>query len=148
MKWSLLCVSLVGGACVCSSSQLLASDGGMGPEATSISSTVIGEWRVEKIESRRVRGGRKLAIRINPDGEVSGYGGCNGFSSKAAISGDKITFSPVITTWLACEADIVRQEQHLRWALENASSWTFDDVRGVLELRGKQGGSLLTSVRR
>jgi heat shock protein HslJ len=118
------------------------------PQVGSIPSTLIGDWNVAKIEDRPTVGGRRLAIKISLDGEVSGDGGCNAFGTRASVSGDEINFQPVISTKRGCEVDIVRQEQHLTWALRNTHSWTFDAVPGLLELKGRDGKPLVSMSRR
>jgi heat shock protein HslJ len=146
MKWSITCAVLFaaayGGGPVRSQAEHAGS-----PQGRSIPSILVGDWIVTKIEDRPMVGGRKLTIRISLDGEVSGEGGCNELGTQASVSGGGITFRPVISTKRDCKADIVRQEQHLTWALQNSRSWIFDAAPGLLKLRAHDGKPLISMSR-
>lgn len=61
-----------------------------------------GRWLAEDIRQGGVIDRLQTVLEIAADGRVSGTGGCNRISGKATISGDRIAFGPVASTFMAC----------------------------------------------
>src|SRR5689334_9616410 len=49
-------------------------------------------------------------VDFSSDGEVSGNVGCNSFGGDYKVKGDEITFGSIISTLMACEDRINKQE--------------------------------------
>lgn len=55
------------------------------------------------------------------DGQLSGNVGCNGFGGEYTVDGDTITFGPIISTMMFCEAVAVQESSTLAVFQETAS---------------------------
>ncbi|QIQ03983.1 META domain-containing protein [Streptomyces liangshanensis] len=75
---------------------------------------------------------------LGADGSVRGNLGCNGFSARAKVAGDTITFSRVISTKMACSGPRSAVERHLAKVLRGTV--TYDLNHGGLWLTGEDGG--------
>ena len=64
-------------------------------------------------------------------GQISGADGCNRFTGRYELRGDRIHISALATTRMACE-NTQRVERAFTAALSNAARWQIE--RGVLEL--------------
>lgn len=60
------------------------------------------------------------------EGKLTGSGGCNQYSGTYTTDGATLSISPVISTKMACEAAITRQEQSYFAALQQAQAYTID----------------------
>ncbi|MFF9021553.1 META domain-containing protein [Streptomyces eurythermus] len=80
------------------------------------------EWRVERVTV----GGEDLTapatgsphLRIGTDGSAAGNLGCNRFSARVGVHGDRITFGALRTTKMACDPDRMSFERALSKALD------------------------------
>jgi putative lipoprotein len=93
-----------------------------------------GKWLAESIRTAGVIDNLQSTLEIASDGTVNGRGGCNGFGGKATITGDKISFGPLIATQMACPPAILDQEGKFLGALHDARRWMIDDERHKLIL--------------
>lgn len=96
-------------------------------------------WRVEMLgpEAAVITAASKTALRIDPDGHVSGSTGCNSFSGQATIDGSALTFSPLATTRRACDPPVMETETAILHALEDTRTWAMDGkYLGLLDERG------------
>jgi putative lipoprotein len=90
-------------------------------------------------------GARAPFIRFGEGGKVAGSGGCNRFRGTYEQSGDKLAFSPLAATRMACPAEVMRREQAFFDMLSK--------VRGVrigeseLMLLDGEGGELASLAR-
>jgi heat shock protein HslJ len=82
-----------------------------------------GQWRVAQVAGSAVTGDARITLDLAADGTVSGTGGCNRYSSKAAIDGSTIAIGPVAATKMACSAVPMEQETRFFAALERVRSW-------------------------
>jgi heat shock protein HslJ len=55
------------------------------------------------------------------DGQMSGNVGCNGFGGEYTVDGDTITFGPIMSTMMFCEAVAVQESSTLAVFQETAS---------------------------
>lgn len=76
-----------------------------------------GKWLAEDIQGGGVIDRIQTVLEVREDGAVSGSGGCNRFAGKATISGDTISFSPLVSTEMACSPAVMDQEQKFHAAL-------------------------------
>ncbi|NLX09535.1 MAG: META domain-containing protein [Chloroflexi bacterium] len=65
--------------------------------------------------------GSSVTLAFESGGEVTGHGGCNGYSGGYAVEDVTLTFSQVVSTLMACaDAEVNRQEQVYFEALQSA----------------------------
>jgi heat shock protein HslJ len=102
-----------------------------------------GRWVVAELEGMDVEGleksGSKLPfILIDTEGQVSGYGGVNRLGSTLdleVLGGGQFKLSPITTTMMAAEPDLMARELRFTQALQDARAYRLDGER--LELLDK-----------
>lgn len=52
-----------------------------------------------------------ITLAFDGAGAVSGNSGCNSYSGAYAINGTSLSIGPLISTRMACEPDVMDQEQ-------------------------------------
>ena len=70
-------------------------------------------------------------------GRVGGQGGCNRFGARYEMDGDRLSFSPLMATRMACRPDIMEAEQAFFDMLGKVKAMTLDGDR--LELLDSEG---------
>jgi len=60
------------------------------------------------------------------DGQLNGNMGCNGFGGEYSISGDTITFGPIMSTMMFCEGPVGEQETATLIVLQGSVKFTLD----------------------
>jgi copper homeostasis protein (lipoprotein) len=97
-------------------------------------------WRLVQLDGQRVTlapGQRAPQLTIAADGtQVSGHGGCNRMSGPVEIRGDRISFSQLASTRMAC-ATGQQLESAFFGALERSARWQISGRQ--LELRDARG---------
>jgi heat shock protein HslJ len=76
----------------------------------------------------------KPTVEFTSDGKLSGFGGCNKFSGKYKVSGNKLTTSEVVSTEMACENSQV--EAIFLQALQKTSTYEIEDSKLYLYSNG------------
>ena len=66
-------------------------------------------------------------LTFNADGKVRGSGGCNQLSGEYEANGDRITFSRVASTLMACEEPQMRQEGVVHQVLADTAAFKIED---------------------
>jgi heat shock protein HslJ len=89
------------------------------------------------------RNGTRLTVTFQ-DGKISGSGGCNRFHGAFTTEAGALRIGPLATTRMACEAEVMTQEQEFLRALESATKW--DIVRGMLDVHRADGERVLTAT--
>lgn len=101
-------------------------------------------WRVTAIAGAPVRVGerqREPHLILHPQGRrLSGHGGCNSLVGSYTLDADKLAFSRIAGTMMACLAGM-DQEQALHRALRAVTRWRIDGDR--LDLLDAQGAVVL-----
>jgi heat shock protein HslJ len=94
------------------------------------------DWRVDSLTvGGRTRSAPAAArLRIDADGRAAGNLGCNRFSARATVQGDRITLGGLRTTRMACTPDRMEFERALAGAL----------TTGTLVARADDGSLTLT----
>lgn len=94
------------------------------------------DWRVDSLTAEGATRPAPTAahLRIGTDGKAAGNLGCNQFSARATVHGDRITFGDIRTTRMACEPN--------RMAFERALARTL--TTGTLTARADEGKLTLT----
>jgi putative lipoprotein len=103
----------------------------------------VGRWLAEDIRGGGVIDRLQTILEIAADGAVSGTGGCNRMSGKATISGDRIRFGPIASTYMACVPAIMDQEAKFLAALQEVRGWRTDPVKRKLTLFDEGGKALI-----
>lgn len=69
-----------------------------------------GNWRIETVEGRELRGGRPATVRFALN-RISGNGGCNAFGGSYSYVRGTLTAGPLISTKMACPGPGMDEEQ-------------------------------------
>ncbi len=82
----------------------------------------------------------EVTAEFSPDGDLTGFDGCNSYFTTYVVDGDAIAIDPTIgQTMMACPSDEhAEQSQAYIAALTNAATWSVDPA-GNLELRDTEG---------
>jgi heat shock protein HslJ len=89
--------------------------------------TLVGtQWRLESLGETAVVAGSVVTLTFGADNTVMGSGGCNNFSGTYMLNGDGVTFSPLVSTKMAC-AGISQQEAAFFEALGSATRYELTD---------------------
>ncbi len=100
------------------------------PGAPQDSSSLIGAWRltahgpadapVPAVE------GVEAGLTFNEDGTVSGTSGCNGLGGDYSAEGNQITFGEFVSTLMACDDPIMRQEESAHKVMTGTATYTVE----------------------
>lgn len=102
-----------------------------------------------------ITGPLKQHFSFNPEGQLSGFAGCNRFFASYQIDDikttdrknrGKIKIGPIASTKKACQQSVMKAEARLFENLENARS--FEHLVSSLQLRDENGLELLSLSRR
>jgi heat shock protein HslJ len=66
------------------------------------------------------------SIEFSSDGKFTGNVGCNGFGGNYKRDGDKITFSAIMSTLMACQDPIGTQESSVLKSLRDTASFALN----------------------
>jgi putative lipoprotein len=90
-------------------------------------------WRALAIKGVRVDLGVDSTLSIASDMRAGGKGGCNNWFAQAELESDKITFSAIASTKMACASTILtEQETRFFAALAAARLWRMDGTELVM----------------
>ncbi len=78
-----------------------------------------------------------VSLRWESERRVSGFAGCNRYTSAVVLGAQAVSFKGTATTRMQCEPEAMDTEQRYTQALEKTRSARID--KGVLELLGEQG---------
>jgi putative lipoprotein len=106
-----------------------------------------GKWLCESIRGHGVIDNVQTAIEIASDGKIAGSGGCNRIAGKATISGERITFGPMISTRMACAPAVMDQESRFLAALGDVRRFKVDSAKGKLVLFNANNRPVLVLAR-
>jgi len=70
------------------------------------------------------------------DGTMSGSAGCNLFFGEFSTAGNRVNFSHIGTTKIACQEDVAQQEQRFLDGLENAETFLMENDRLRIQYNG------------
>ncbi len=114
--------------------------------------TLVGAWIATGINNQQEQAGvvssevtSQVTAEFGPDGDLTGFDGCNDYSTTYEVDGDSITISDTVgSTMSACPSDeLAEQSQWYVGALTKATTWSVG-AAGNLELRDA-GGALQVS---
>jgi heat shock protein HslJ len=109
--------------------------------------TPAGKWVAEEIGGSRVGGGQQTTLELTDDGRAFGSGGCNRYRGTAEFDATSITFKPLASTKMACEAAVMEQETRFHKAVEQVKSWRIDGATHKLSLLDGNGAVLARFAR-
>jgi heat shock protein HslJ len=103
---------------------------------SSASADITGEWKLisygDAINPTPAIPNVDTSIKFDSNGQMSGNVGCNSFSGNYEISGDKITFSSIMSTLMYCEETSLQEQAVLSVFSDNVN------------LQNKMNGDTLT----
>lgn len=119
---------------------------GKGPVVRKGPSTVVGAWTLTYLEGADIAKlfpDKKPIIAIDPKRIlISGFNGCNSFSGKIKIEGNKISFlGPIQQTLKACNGN---GEQKFMDALNTVKSFAFSENEKLDLIAGDKGAMQFT----
>ena len=85
----------------------------------------------------------QAGITFNNDGTVTGNSGCNGFGGGYKVDDDKITFSEIVSTLMACDDARMQQEAAVHQVLTDTATYKIEGNRLTL---GNYGMVLLLTA--
>lgn len=115
------------------------------PANTASAKSFAGKWKVANIAGKAVVGTRPLNIEIASGGRIGGHSGCNGFGGSFTLKGDKVTFSRMAGTLMACSEALMRQEHALYEAFSKARRYELTPQK--IKFFNDRGHEILTFVR-
>lgn len=90
------------------------------------------EWVVEDIAGRGIIDRSRVTLDFEPDGRLTGRGGCNGYGAGWKLSGEGITVEQPRSTLMACAPALDRQEREFLRLLSAAVRFDFTDDGGLV----------------
>lgn len=99
------------------------------------------EWRPTVIDGVEIAAESGIFIQFGADGEARGSGGCNRFAGSYQVSGDKITFSPLAATRMACPQPVMANETRFFSALDRVKRFSRERIE--LELTDDAGNPVI-----
>ena len=89
-------------------------------------------WTLTSIQGKPVLTDTQPSLSFD-NGQASGSGSCNGFGGNYTVSGNKLTFGPLMSTMMACyPTEVMDQEQAYFSALSATASYRVDGNRLTL----------------
>ncbi|MBC8013177.1 MAG: META domain-containing protein [Methyloceanibacter sp.] len=89
------------------------------------------EWRPSFMRASDLPAGSHMVVQFNPDGRITGSGGCNRFFGAYTISGDHIKIGPLAATRKGCPGLLLAETAFFA-TLEAAKSFEQNDTTLVL----------------
>jgi heat shock protein HslJ len=124
--------------------------------ATTLAGT---NWTLTSIEALGAESGTlpgaDITLDFGADGQANGAAGCNTYNGTYTVTGDTLTFGPLITTRMACPEPVMRQEQAYLAMLANPSTikqeadrltLTFDGGKTVYKYKSTGTGTAAPST--
>lgn len=76
--------------------------------------------------------GPRPMVSFDGNGRISAYAGCNRMVANAALVGDIITLSPIMSTKMACPEALMKADMALATALARATRFSVSEEMLVL----------------
>jgi heat shock protein HslJ len=108
--------------------------GGCGTAESGLPGTA---WVLEDLSGAGVVERGRATLEFDQAGRASGKGSCNRFSGPVTLTGDRISFGPLISTKMACaEESLTAQENRFLEALDAAERYVADGSELRIYVRG------------
>ena len=89
------------------------------------------EWRPSFMSATELPAGIKMQVEFQPDGRITGSGGCNRFFGGYTVSGNHIKIGPLASTRKGCPG-LIKVEATFFATLQAASSFAQTDTTLIL----------------
>ncbi len=116
-------------------------------------------WTLVSIEALGAEAGTlpgaDITLDFSADGQANGAAGCNTYNGTYTLTGDTLTFGPLITTRMMCPEPIMKQEQAYLSMLANPSTvkleadsmtLTFDGGKTIFKYKTTGTGTAAPAV--
>jgi heat shock protein HslJ len=84
------------------------------------------------------------SLDFGKDGKFNCNVGCNSFGGDFTISGDQITFGPVVRTMMACDGQVMQQEDAVMLVFSGIVKFSIES--GKLTINSTKGDTAVTFV--
>jgi heat shock protein HslJ len=88
-----------------------------------------GKWRVEQVKDGDAFDASKTSFEFLPNGRMAATLGCNRMMGEPEIHGDKISFSQVAGTRMACPPPLDQLERKFSAALEATRTYRIEGAK-------------------
>ncbi len=105
------------------------------------------EWRLEQVGGRDVPAASQATLGFPESGRVAGNGSCNRFFGTYTQTGQKISFSQMGSSRMACPGTASDQEARYLAALQKAVGFELEASRLVIRLPGQEPPLRFSRVR-
>ena len=97
-------------------------------------------WKLFAIDKRDPVDAHNEMTLTFSEGQVHGNSGCNSFGGSYSVNGDKIQFSQLASTMMACmqPEGIMEQEQVILQYLNQAETYRFEDGQLVIAVSDQE----------
>ena len=104
------------------------------PSASGEAGGLVGAWDLAEMGPTADFARIQPTIEFTADGSVSGFAGCNSYSGSYTTDGSTLTFGPLMTTKMACQAPGATVEGAYLAALSGVTGWAVEaDGRLLLD---------------
>lgn len=125
----------------------LAAAGCAGMSAAPAPVLVGTEWRLESLGGREVPAASAATLSFPESGRVAGNASCNRFFGTYTQTGQKISFSQMGSTRMACIGPAADQEGRYLAALQKATAFEVEGSRLTIRLFGQEAPLRFSRVR-
>ncbi len=101
-------------------------------------------WLVEDIAGGGVIDSSHVTIQFDPDGQLSGSGGCNRYHGQYELTGENLATDRIASTLMACVPALDQQERRFLDVLNHALGFDITDT-GKLVIHSDSGQTLRAS---
>ena len=117
---------------------LLLALAGCGTRGATVETGLTGTaWVLEDLAGASVVERGRATLEFDEAGRASGKGSCNRYSGSVTLSGDRISFGPLLSTKMACvEEALTAQEGRFLEALGAAERYVVDGPELRIYIRG------------
>lgn len=100
-------------------------------------------WHLEDLNRAGVISNSGITLSMTPNGQLNGYAGCNSYSGRYTLEGEKLRINPaIVSTLRACmDEAMMRQEQVYLHTLPTMTRLQAD-ASGALQLADDRGNTL------
>lgn len=103
-------------------------------------SSLYGSWALEELRDGAVTAGVRTTLEVRPGDQAGGNGGCNSYGGNVTINDNRVQFTDIVWTEMACEPAIMAQEASFLAVL--AAAVEFHAEAGILVLIDSTGSKL------
>lgn len=102
------------------------------------------DWIVTRLAGEAVLKEPHITLTFSEDGRVSGNASCNRFGTEYKLTGEGLQFGKSMSSMMACEPDIMKQEQLFMELLERVSRFSIA-ADGALVLHSDRDRTIVSA---